>query len=335
MEIEGACAPVVIHCDATQTEEKKMAERERQRKGEVPTEKDVNPKFLKGMDLPEVLMRTSKNGSMDQEIFFDYCRHIVASLKEDHKPVVLFLDGHPSRWNTQALKYLCENKVFVFFFASHASIWAQPNDCGLNKRVHWAVEKACETFRQLGRNTNTGCFNEIFSVGWRVFLLAERKDLLACFENNATRAYERTGVWPLDPHADAWTGAIDGLGLGNEKCATVSYEIVPAEEKMPVLTPEEKTLLQSGLNHLDNKNDLGDFYCAEIQSSKILGKWWADIEKGVSEGNEVSEHSKLHLPASFAKTECEKFVTTLIHFEPIDVSKIPLPARKSTEERGS
>jgi hypothetical protein len=333
MEIEGACAPVIIHCDATQTEEKKLEERERQRNGEAPSESKVNAKFRKGMDIPEVLVRTSKSGSMTQEIFFDYCKHFVASLKEDHEPVILFLDGHASRWNTQALKYLYQNKVFVFFFASHTSIWAQPNDCGLNKRVHWAIEQACKKFRRSGRTTTTGYFNEIFSMGWRIFLNAERKDLLECFENNATRAYERTGVWPLDPFAEAWMGAIDGLGVANAECTTVSYEIVPAEEKMPNLTPEEKKLLRTDLD-LDDQNDLGDFYCAEIQSTKILGKWWGDVEKGVSEGNEVSDYSKLHLPASFATTECEKFVVTLIHFEPIDVSKIPLPAKKSTEERG-
>jgi hypothetical protein len=169
MEIEGACAPVVIHCDATQTEEKKMAERERQRRGEVPTEKDVNPKFLEGMDSPEVLIGTSKNGSMDQEIFFYCCRHFVASLK--------------------------------------------------------AIEKACETFRRLGRNTNTGCFNEMFSVGWRMFLLAERKDV--------TCACERAGVWPLDPCADAWTGAIDGLGLGNENVPLSRARLSQLKKRCP------------------------------------------------------------------------------------------------------
>jgi hypothetical protein len=37
----------------------------------------------------------------------------------------------------------------VFFFASQASMWAQPSDCGLNKRVHWATEQAEENMRLL------------------------------------------------------------------------------------------------------------------------------------------------------------------------------------------
>jgi hypothetical protein len=330
--IEGACGPVLIHCDATKTDEKTQEERERQRNGEAPTESNVHARFLKGMDLPEVLVRTSKSGSMTQEIFYDYCKHFVSSLEEEHEPVILFLDGHASRWNTQALKYLFDNNVFVFFFASHTSIWAQPNDCGLNKRVHWAIEEACKKYRRGGRVTSQGYFNEIFCMGWRCFRDAEVADLLECFENNATRAYERTGVYPLDPFAEAWADAIDGLGVANEDCETVSYEIVPRSDKMPDLSPDEKQLLRTDLD-LDDKNDLGDYYCAEIQSTKILGKWWGNIEKGVSEGNELSEYSGIHLPESFATTDCEKLVMTLIAFEPIDVNKIPLPAPKSKEQR--
>ena len=166
-ETEGACGPVLIHCDATQTEEKKNEERERQRNGETPIESNVSAKFLDGMDSPEMLVRTSKSGSMTQEIFCDCCKHFVSSLKVDHEPVILFLDGHASRWNTQALKCLLDNNVFVFFFASHAPVWAQPNDCSLDKRVHCAIEEACMTRRRGGRRTSQGCFNEIFCPGWR------------------------------------------------------------------------------------------------------------------------------------------------------------------------
>jgi hypothetical protein len=240
MQTEGACGPVLIHCDSTQTEEKKNEERERQRNGETPTESNVSTKFLKGMNLPEVLVRTSKSGSMTQEIFYDYCKHFVSSLKNDHEPVILFLDGHASRWNTQALKYLFDNNVFVFFFASHTSIWAQPNDCGLNKRVHWAIEEACKKYRRGGRTTSHAYFNEIFCLGWRIFRKIEVDDLLECFENNATRAFERTGVYPLNPFAEAWTDAIDGLGCANEDCKTVSYEVVPFSNGFPTLSPENK-----------------------------------------------------------------------------------------------
>jgi hypothetical protein len=329
---EGACGPVVIHSDSSQTEEKKQKERERQRNGETPAEANVKSRFVKGMDLPGVLVRTSKKGSMTQEIFYDYCEHFVGSLPEDHDPVVLFLDGHASRWNTQALKYLHDNNVFVFFFASHTSIWAQPNDCGLNKRVHWAIEQANKEFRRSGETTTYEYFNRIFAQGWRKFLKAEADDLLETFSNNATRAYWKTGVYPLNPFAEAWADAINSLGAANEESTMVSYEIFPAQDKMPALSAEEKILLRTNLE-LDDRNDIGDFYVAEIQATMILAKWRDHIAKGVSEGNDEMLYATTCLPASMATADFEKFAMKLVKFDAVDISKVPLPAPKTKEER--
>ena len=52
------------------------------------------------------------------------------------KPVLLFLDGHASRWSVKALLYLRENNVFVFCVPSHTTIWSQPNDAGPNASFH-------------------------------------------------------------------------------------------------------------------------------------------------------------------------------------------------------
>jgi hypothetical protein len=329
---EGACGTVLIHCDGTQTEEKKQKERERQRNGETPAEANVGNRFLAGMDLPGVLVRTSKSGSMTQEIFFDFCAHFIGSLPDDHDPVILFLDGHASRWNTQALKYLHDNKVFVFFFASHTSIWAQPNDCGLNKRVHWAIEQACKQYRRSGRKTTYEYFNQIFAMGWRIFLKTEADDLLETFTNNATRAYWKTGVYPLNPFAEAWKDAINSLGAANEEYKKISFEIFPAQDKLPALNPEEKQLLRTNIDITD-RNDLGDFYVAEIQGTKILAKWREHIAKGVSEGNDEVLYAATSSPASLARTDFEKFAMKLIKFVAVDISKLPLPTQKTTEER--
>ena len=329
---EGACGPVIIHSDGSQTEEKKQAERLRQRTGETPAEATVKSRFVKGMDLPGVLVRTSKKGSMTQEIFYDFCEHFVGSLPEEHEPVILFLDGHASRWNTQALKYLNDNDVFVFFFASHTSIWAQPNDCGLNKRVHWAIEQANKKVRRSGETTTYEYYNRIFADGWRIFLKAEADDLLETFSNNATRAYWKTGVYPLNPFAEAWTDAIQSLGAANEISEMVSYEIFPAQEKMPALSAEQKILLRTNLE-LNDRNDIGDYYVAEIQAVMILAKWRDHIAKGVSEGNDEIQYATTCLPASMASTDFEKFAMTLVKFEVVDIYKVPLPAPITKEER--
>ena len=124
----GACPPLVIHCDKSKAKEKEEEERRKQRAGEKSTEQFVRDQFLGGISLPEVKVLTTRNGSMTQETFEKYAHFLVNTLLNNQGPKILFLDGHGSCWNHQTLLYLIENKIFPFFFASHTSIWSQPND---------------------------------------------------------------------------------------------------------------------------------------------------------------------------------------------------------------
>ena len=73
-----------------------------------------------------------------------FAEHFVTNLPANHGPVLLLLDGHGSRWSLQALQLLLKNKVYPFFIASHTSIWAQSNDCGLNFCFHRCIEHVCK-----------------------------------------------------------------------------------------------------------------------------------------------------------------------------------------------
>ena len=46
--------------------------------------------------------------------------------------MLLFFDGHASRWSVEALQKLRDNNVFVLCVPSHSTVWSQPNDCGPN-----------------------------------------------------------------------------------------------------------------------------------------------------------------------------------------------------------
>jgi len=148
-----------------------------------------------------------------------YAKHFVKSLPSGHGPVFLFMDGHASHWNRFALKYLMDNRVFTFFLASHTSIWSQPNDAGVNKRFHWAVEQICKTERRNHKNCNIRYFNSNFLNGWYKFLETERDDLRQLGVNNATRAFKRTGLFPYNPFSVSWTNAIETIGQGEKPSA--------------------------------------------------------------------------------------------------------------------
>ena len=95
---------------------------------------------------------------------------------------------------------------------------------------------------------------------------------------------------------------------------------------------EEKKLLRTDIE-LDDRNDLGDFYIAEIQATKILAKWREHIALGVSEGNDEQLYAATNSPASMARSDFEILTMKLVKFEAVDISKLPLPSRKTKEER--
>jgi len=73
--------------------------------------------------------------------------------------------------------------------------------------------------------------------------------------NNATNAFERTGLYPYDPDCESWSGAINTLGLGysdNNK-SKVQYEAY-ATLPQPQLSVEEKKTLLGDLK-ADPEND--------------------------------------------------------------------------------
>jgi len=141
-------------------------------------------------------------GSMTQSTFYNYAEHFVANISTDHEPLTLFLDGHASRWSISALRLLLNNNVFPFFLPSHTSIWSQPNDCGVNIRLHRAIELAVKQLRRWETEANLSYFNHILRTGWDIFIRWEQKDMAAIHVNNATTAYFRTGIYPLNPYSE-------------------------------------------------------------------------------------------------------------------------------------
>ena len=64
-------------------------------------------------------VRATNNGSMTQDIFYDYCVMFVDNLEKcqgkDRKPHIILFDGHASQWNLEALEHLMSHNVYPFF----------------------------------------------------------------------------------------------------------------------------------------------------------------------------------------------------------------------------
>ena len=89
----------------------------------------------------------------------------------------------------------------------------------------------------------------ILRQGWKIFLKAERDDLLCCDSNNTTSAWAKTGLFPFNPFCETWEAIIETMGplkkhytkvRGGEK--TAEYEIKLLENSVPLSEGEKKTL---------------------------------------------------------------------------------------------
>jgi len=272
---EGAPAPYIVHCDKYKKKHEKNLTAF-QKHGPIPPNKPkVSDKFFENLiNLKEkeenkrnplgVSINVTSSGSMTQEIFFDFCRHFVKCLPTDQgkhgSAVILFLDGHASRWNVAALRFLILNRVFPFFLASHTSVWSQPNDNGTIKRLHACVEESTLKIRRWNKAI-IPYFNTIFLSSWRLFLQQEANDLFTG-SNNATNAFAKTGLFPFNPSSESWEHAIDTLGLDSvlnkrrEVKAQWEIRVVKANEGRPVLTVEERTALRNGWEFQDEENEV-------------------------------------------------------------------------------
>jgi hypothetical protein len=126
---------------------------------------------------------------------------------KDHGPVILFLDGHGSCWSLPALKLLTENQVYPFFlhFANHTSIWAQPNNAGVNKRLYWAVEMCVQKARRTVGTPNVKYFNQALTKAICLFRETEQWELVSLGIKTTLTSYEHTGINPFNPFVLTWS----------------------------------------------------------------------------------------------------------------------------------
>jgi hypothetical protein len=194
---DGAPPPAIIHS----------------RKGDERDPAEVSSKFKTGLvdirgtsgcsnmeeafqqnDKHGVLVLATPNGSMTQSAMLPYAKHFVNHVPRNRRkdePIILFLDGHSSRWDTPTLKYFFQNNVFPFLLPSHTSIWSQPNDCGPNKWLHDCLGEATKGLRSTfdGQKFGISNWNMIFRHGWDLFLTRERNDWRRQGSNTASFAY--------------------------------------------------------------------------------------------------------------------------------------------------
>ena len=321
------------------------------REHHVPDRFMINLLDLKGEEemkknILGISIATTTNGSMTQAIFFSFCKHFVSSLPSSQgkggNPVILFLDGHSSRWNVAALRYLILNNVYPFFLASHTTIWSQPNDNGTIKRLHSCIEEATVKKRRWNKAI-IPYFNGILVDAWRSFLSLEAADLING-SNNTTSSYERTGLFPFNPLSDAWEDAIGTLGIHKNlsakkfECKGWEVKVIRSNEGRKVLDKTEEINLLKGYCYDDQEGEIESaealkniLVVAKLRGDGILGRWRAKRDQLVCE-RKFDEAQTLNPNDIEIEDIGDKAALKIIEFVEA-TSDLPMPEQRTEEEQ--
>lgn len=154
--------------------------------------------FAKNL-MDDGVIHASPSGYMDQDGFRKFAVHFVAfSGAKPGNFQYLYLDGHESHWDSEALAYLLNNSVRPMFLKSNDSINDQPNDNGMNSRLRSVYNLELEQWKleHMSMALTPPRFNTVFASAWKKYISDPSLPALI------VRAFAKTGIWPMTSQVD-------------------------------------------------------------------------------------------------------------------------------------
>ena len=156
---------------------------------------------------------TSPSGWITSKLFLSWSYFFVASLAEyrskiayslmqysmnpDQIPCYLFLDGHKSRLNSEAIELLFQNNIQVIIFPAHTTHVSQPFDVAVAASLKAAIKRLTEsipTYMQKKiQNLSQAAKNRYIIIQ----ALCDAYDS-ACTSRNLRSGFAKCGIYPLD-----------------------------------------------------------------------------------------------------------------------------------------
>jgi hypothetical protein len=378
----GAPPPVIIHSkkeskskQPSDDEDEPTKLKENHVKHLVPF-KPTNKSFLDAYvenNENGYLVLVTPNGSMTKKAFMHFSKHFVHYIDKDPdrtngEPVILMLDGHASRWNENAINYLTDHGVYLFFHPSHTSIWSQSNDNGTNLSIHGCVSEVSvdvrKNFAVESNNTkfDISATNRILARALPMFFEKERQDYKHTGSNVTSNSYVKTGNDRGNPDCLTWCEAVETLGTFSDRQQAPfirSYQERIRSNPFQLISEEDLEYLRSTFPDTPNcaLYDDKNFHAMRAgnkQCRQIFAKWRSEYDKSREEllvlchavtppsfntQKFLPEQTQLYHtmrnlhPKQFADTRAEQLALQLFEIYEITEESVPRPAKVSEKER--
>ena len=148
--------------------------------------------------MPGAIVRSSKKGYINKELFADYGTRLIYHLYAkgmlgNGQRHLILMDSHYSHvFNYCFMKMMYDRNIKVLALPPHTSHWAQPLDKNPFSAFKEHFNKQMRKFlRQSGgRPLKKDEYNALFNVSW----------VKAMTPQNIKAGFKRTGIWPPDPN---------------------------------------------------------------------------------------------------------------------------------------
>ena len=150
------------------------------------------------------IVHATPSGYQDHDGFLKVCTQFLEYCGPK-RPQYVYMDGHDSHFDSEALDLLASNHVFVFFLKSNNSEENQPNDNGPNSALKALYDLHYDDWLHQydGIPYNGAFFNTVFVPAWRGWKVKASGAI--------SRAFEKCGIWPLNEDATNYVHGNDQL----------------------------------------------------------------------------------------------------------------------------
>jgi len=206
----------------------------------------------------KIIVGGQENGWINQSTFDAWCKWFVSKvnlLKKELKldeNAILFLDGHNSRENPDAIKYLKENNVTVVILPNHSTHVMQPLDVSIFSPFKKFLTKNKKRYMEELKLESNDKYSECDIKRFKLALLLLDSLQQACIQLNILNGFQKGGISPWNK---------DEV-LNNKRIIQDSPTIIN-------LTPLEKKKININGKVLTNDKNLNELIFDKERKEKV------------------------------------------------------------------
>jgi len=211
----------------------------------------------------KIIVGGQESGWIDQPTFGAWCKWFVMKIEKLRKDLklegnaLLIMDGHNSRQNVEAIKFLKESKVTVIILPDHSTHVLQPLDISIFSPFKKFLTKNKKRYLESVKLENNNGYSESDIKRFKMVLLVLDSLQQSCIKLNIINGFQKSGIFPWNKEEP----------LNNKRIINDSNIVINLPTKS-----KQKRVNINGLV-LTGNNNLNELIKAKQKKGYYKGNW--------------------------------------------------------------